>query len=51
MDENESGEFGDGGHFSEQFDRNEEIIAVVDEEDDDYEDFHNDVNVDEDFLK
>lgn len=49
MAENESGEFGDRGHFSGQFDQNEEIIAVVNEED--YEDFRNDVNVDEDFLK
>lgn len=49
MEENESGEFGDRGHFSRQFDRNEEIIAVVNEED--YKDFRNDVNVNEDFLK
>lgn len=50
MDVNKSGEFGDRGHFSEQFDRNEEIIAVANEEDDEYGDFRKYVNVDEDFL-
>ncbi|KAL6529435.1 hypothetical protein OROGR_015058 [Orobanche gracilis] len=52
MDENETG----GGHTSEQFHRNEAISAVADEgflaeEDDDFEDLYNDVNVGENFLQ
>ncbi|KAL6975197.1 hypothetical protein U1Q18_023992 [Sarracenia purpurea var. burkii] len=56
MDVNEPG-FGDVGDPSEQFNRNEAISAVVDEgflveeEDDDYEDLYNDVNVGEGFLQ
>ncbi|CAL5341582.1 unnamed protein product [Camellia sinensis] len=54
MDDNEG--FGDGGDSSEQFHRNEAISAVADEgflgeEDDDYEDLYNDVNVGEGFLQ
>ncbi|XP_058218915.1 uncharacterized protein LOC131329662 [Rhododendron vialii] len=44
MDENE-------GDLSDQFHRNEAISAVADEEDDDYEDLYNDVNVGEGFLQ
>ncbi|XP_059666556.1 uncharacterized protein LOC132312272 [Cornus florida] len=57
MDENEGGGgFGNGGDPNEQFHRNEAISAVVDEgflgeEDDDYEDLYNDVNVGEGFLQ
>nr|GLL22514.1 cleavage and polyadenylation specificity factor subunit CG7185 [Ipomoea trifida] len=58
MDANEGGDgFGDGvGDPSEQFHRNEAISAVADEgflgeEDDDYEDLYNDVNVGENFLQ
>lgn len=61
MDENEGavggGGFVDGGGDpNEQFHRNEAISAVVDEgflgeEDDDYEDLYNDVNVGEGFLQ
>ncbi|MCE3049999.1 hypothetical protein HAX54_046272 [Datura stramonium] len=60
MDENEAAEggvFGDGvGAPMEQFHRNEAISAVADdgflgEEDDDYEDLYNDVNVGENFLQ
>ncbi|KAL8033411.1 hypothetical protein ABFX02_13G157300 [Erythranthe guttata] len=54
MDENEAG--GYAGDPSEQFHRNEAISAVADEgflgeEDDDYEDLYNDVNVGENFLQ
>lgn len=53
MDENE---VGGGGDPNEQFHRNEAISAVADEgflgeEDDDYEDLYNDVNVGENFLQ
>ncbi|CAH9119938.1 unnamed protein product [Cuscuta epithymum] len=59
MDANERGDgFGDGvGDPSEQFHRNEAISAVADdgflgeEDDDDYEDLYNDVNVGENFLQ
>ncbi|KAK6149407.1 hypothetical protein DH2020_016932 [Rehmannia glutinosa] len=56
MDENEAGGGGYGGDPSEQFHRNEAISAVADEgflgeEDDDYEDLYNDVNVGENFLQ
>ncbi|GFZ05343.1 RNA-binding (RRM/RBD/RNP motifs) family protein [Actinidia rufa] len=56
MDENEGGGLGDRGDTSEQFHRNEAISAVADEgflgeEDDDYEDLYNDVNVGEGFLQ
>lgn len=44
MDEND-------GDLNEQFHRNEAISAVADEEDDDYEDLYNDVNVGEGFLQ
>ncbi|XP_057982250.1 uncharacterized protein LOC131167461 [Malania oleifera] len=56
MDGGEGG-FGDGGDPGEQFHRNEAISAVADEgflgeeEDDDYEDLYNDVNVGEGFLQ
>ncbi|KAK9077610.1 hypothetical protein SSX86_005947 [Deinandra increscens subsp. villosa] len=51
MDPNEG-----GGDPNEQFHRNEAISAVVDEgflgeDDDDYEDLYNDVNVGEGFLQ
>ncbi|KAD6453971.1 hypothetical protein E3N88_08677 [Mikania micrantha] len=53
MDQNEGH---DGGDPGDQFHRNEAISAVVDEgflgeEDDDYEDLYNDVNVGEGFLQ
>ncbi|KAL1533975.1 cleavage and polyadenylation specificity factor subunit 6-like [Salvia divinorum] len=59
MDENEvgGGGAGYGGDPNEQFHRNEAISAVADddgflgEEDDDYEDLYNDVNVGENFLQ
>ncbi|KAK6130534.1 hypothetical protein DH2020_035715 [Rehmannia glutinosa] len=56
MDENEAGGGGYGGDPSEQFHRTEAISAVADEgflgeEDDDYEDLYNDVNVGENFLQ
>ncbi|KAL0399124.1 UNVERIFIED_CONTAM: hypothetical protein Sradi_2255700 [Sesamum radiatum] len=57
MDQNEAGGGGGyGGDPSEQFHRNEAISAVADEgflgeEDDDYEDLYNDVNVGENFLQ
>lgn len=56
MDENEAGGGGYGGDPSEQFHGNEAISAVADEgflveEDDDYEDLYNDVNVGENFLQ
>ncbi|KAA8523549.1 hypothetical protein F0562_009972 [Nyssa sinensis] len=56
MDENEGTGFGDGGDPNEQFHRNEAISAVADEgflveEDDEYEDLYNDVNVGEGFLQ
>lgn len=54
MDEGEEG-FGEGAEQMDQFHRNEAISAVADEgflgeEDDDYEDLYNDVNVGEGFL-
>ncbi|KAL3821123.1 hypothetical protein ACJIZ3_007028 [Penstemon smallii] len=57
MGENEAGVGGYGGDPSEQFHQNEAISAVADEgflreeEDDDYEDLYNDVNVGENFLQ
>ncbi|KAK6130748.1 hypothetical protein DH2020_035506 [Rehmannia glutinosa] len=56
MDENEAGGGSYGGDPSEQFHRTEAISAVADEgflgeEDDDYEDLYNDVNVGENFLQ
>ncbi|KAK4439702.1 hypothetical protein Salat_0305100 [Sesamum alatum] len=57
MDQNEAGGGGGyGGDPSDQFHRNEAISAVADdgflgEEDDDYEDLYNDVNVGENFLQ
>ncbi|KAF7815969.1 cleavage and polyadenylation specificity factor subunit CG7185-like [Senna tora] len=55
MDEGEGG-FGESGDPMDQFHRNEAISAVADdgflaEEDDDYEDLYNDVNVGEGFLQ
>lgn len=55
MEDNEGGD-GVGGEPIEQFHRNEAISAVADdgfmvEEDDDYEDLYNDVNVGENFLQ
>ncbi|GAB2284764.1 hypothetical protein Dimus_019218 [Dionaea muscipula] len=55
MDEAAEG-VGDGGDPTDQFHRNEAISAVADEgflveEDDDYEDLYNDVNVGEGFLQ
>ncbi|KAK2967282.1 hypothetical protein RJ640_004848 [Escallonia rubra] len=57
MDENDGrASFADGGDPADQFHRNEAISAVADdgflgEEDDDYEDLYNDVNVGEGFLQ
>ncbi|XP_073122361.1 uncharacterized protein [Henckelia pumila] len=56
MDENEDRGSGYGGDPNEQFHRNEAISAVADEgfmaeEDDDYEDLYNDVNVGENFMQ
>ncbi|KAL3643080.1 hypothetical protein CASFOL_013895 [Castilleja foliolosa] len=57
MDENEAGGGGYGGDPTEQFHQNEAISAVAEEgflgeeEDDDYEDLYNDVNVGENFLQ
>lgn len=60
MEENDGGAgfsgYGDGGDTGDQFHRNEAISAVADEgflgeEDDDYEDLYNDVNVGEGFLQ
>lgn len=56
MEEGDGGGFGDGGDPGDQFHRNEAISAVADEgfigeEDDDYEDLYNDVNVGEGFLQ
>ncbi|KAL6999131.1 hypothetical protein U1Q18_000293 [Sarracenia purpurea var. burkii] len=56
MDENEGGGSGNGGDPTDQFHRNEAISAVADEvflgeDDDDYEDLYNDVNVGEGFLQ
>ncbi|GAB2224973.1 hypothetical protein Droror1_Dr00005754 [Drosera rotundifolia] len=50
------GAAGDGGGIGNQFNRNEAISAFADdgflaEEDDDYEDLYNDVNVGEGFLQ
>ena len=56
MDEGEGG-YGESGDPMDQFHRNEAISAVADEgflgeeEDDDYEDLYNDVNVGEGFLQ
>ena len=55
MDEGEGG-YGESGDTMDQFHRNEAISAVADdgflaEEDDDYEDLYNDVNVGEGFLQ
>ena len=56
MDEAEGG-YGESGDPMDQFHRNEAISAVADdgflgeEEDDDYEDLYNDVNVGEGFLQ
>ncbi|XP_071736574.1 uncharacterized protein [Rutidosis leptorrhynchoides] len=54
MDQNDAN--GGGGDANEQFHRNEAISAVVDEgflgeDDDDYEDLYNDVNVGDGFLQ
>ncbi|KAI3466421.1 hypothetical protein Pfo_023084 [Paulownia fortunei] len=56
MDENEARRGGYGGDPSLQFHRNEAISAVADEgflveEEDDFEDLYNDVNVGENFLQ
>jgi cleavage and polyadenylation specificity factor subunit 6/7 len=55
MDEGDGG-YGEGTDQMDQFHRNEAISAVTDEgflgeEDDDYEDLYNDVNVGEGFLQ
>ncbi|KAK4386901.1 Cleavage and polyadenylation specificity factor subunit [Sesamum angolense] len=51
MDESEGGRGDYGRDPSEQLHRKEVISAVVDEEEDDYEDLYNDVNVGENFLQ